>query len=542
MTLTQTPAWMALQEHFNTSRHVQMSDSFANDSQRFKRFSIKTDDLFLDYSKNRIDQTTMVLLTKLAEDSDLNIVREAMFNGDKINFTEQRSVMHTALRDQSRKPVLVDNKNIKPKIKNVLNRMEQFSEKVRNAKWLGYSGKPIKNIINIGIGGSHLGPVLISDALAQYSHPDMHGWFVSSSDINSLLDILDPETSLFIVVSKSFSTKETIANAEIAKSWLIEAAGDPKAVANHFVSVSANLEAAISFGIHEENIFELWDWVGGRYSIWSAVGLSSILLIGMDRFKGMLSGAWRMDEHFRNAPLDQNMPVIMALLGIWYNNFFDAQSQAIIPYDDRLKQLPLHLQQLDMESNGKSVTSSGATTTYTTGPIIFGSPGTDCQHAYFESIHQGTHLIPVDFIAALNNPISSKKQHEALLANCLAQSEAMICGQSEQIIRAALKASGHNAGEIELLSPHKVISGNKPSNTLLFNKLTPATLGALLALYEHKVFVQGIIWKINSFDQWGVELGKQLADQIQLDLHRKNPGHHDCSTEALMDKVRSGKF
>ena len=541
MTLTQTPAWLALQEHFNTSRHVQMSDLFANDSLRFKRFSIKTDDLFLDYSKNRIDQTTMDLLTKLAEDSDLNIVREAMFNGDKINFTEQRAVMHTALRDQSRKPILVDDKNIKPKIKNVLVRMEHFSEKVRNEQWLGYSGKPIKNIINIGIGGSHLGPVLISDALAQYSHPDLQGWFVSSSDISSLLDIIDPETSLFIVVSKSFSTKETIANAENAKSWLIEAAGDPSAVANHFVSVSANPDAAISFGIHEDSIFEFWDWVGGRYSLWGAVGLSSILLIGMDRFKEMLGGAWRMDEHFRKAPIDQNMPVVMALLGIWYNNFFGAQSQAIIPYDDRLKQFPLHLQQLDMESNGKSVTSSGATTTYTTGPVIFGSPGTDCQHAYFESIHQGTHLIPVDFIAALNNPISSK-QHEALLANCLAQSEAMIRGQSEPMIRAALKASDHNTGEIELLSPHKVIAGNKPSNTLLFNELTPATLGALLALYEHKVFVQGVIWKINSFDQWGVELGKQLADQIQLDLHRKSPGHHDSSTEGLMQKVRSGKL
>ncbi len=542
MTLTKTPAWLALQEHYQTFRHVQMSEQFSNDSRRFKRFSIKTDDLFLDYSKNRIDQTTMELLVQLAEDSDLNIIREAMFNGDKINFTEQRAVMHTALRNQSRKPVLVDGKNIKPKIKDVLKRIEHFSEKVRNKKWLGYSGKPIKNIVNIGIGGSHLGPVLISDALAQYSNLDMQGWFVSSSDINSLLDIIDPETSLFIIVSKSFSTKETIANAEIAKSWLIEAAGDKKAVTNHFVSVSANIEAAISFGIDKENVFEFWDWVGGRYSIWSAVGLSSILLIGMDNFKEMLGGAWRMDEHFRNAPLDQNMPVIMALLGIWYHNFFGAQSQAIIPYDDRLKQFPLHLQQLDMESNGKSVTSSGATTDYTTGPIIFGSPGTDCQHAYFESIHQGTHLIPVDFIATLNNPVSSEKQHEVLLANCLAQSEAMVRGRSEQEIRAVLKAAGHDAGEIELLAPHKVIAGNKPSNTILFNELSPTTLGALLALYEHKIFVQGVIWKINSFDQWGVELGKQLADQIQLDLYRKNPGHHDCSTEGLMEKVRSGKL
>ena len=331
-------------------------------------------------------------------------------------------------------------------------------------------------------------------------------------------------------------------NAEIAKAWLIRSAGDQNAVEKHFVAVSSNIKAASTFGIDEKNIFEFWDWVGGRYSLWSAVGLSTILLIGMDNFEAMLEGAWRMDEHFRKAPLDQNMPVIMALLGIWYCNFYGSQTQAVIPYDDRLKHFPPHLQQLDMESNGKSVTSSGENSDVATGPVIFGSTGPDCQHAYFQSIHQGSHLIPVDFITTLNNPLTTKEQHESLLANCFAQSETMMRGQSEQEIRATLKASGHNSGKIELLTPHKIMPGNKPSNTLLLNELTPSSLGALIALYEHKIFVQGVIWNINSFDQWGVELGKLLADQIELDFHRKKPGHHDCSTEGLMKKVRSGRF
>ncbi len=538
MTLTETPAWLALKEHYQTIRHREMQNQFVNDSRRFKCFSIKTDDLFLDYSKNRIDQTTIKLLTKLAEESELELTRNAIFNGDKINFTEQRAVMHTALRDQSKTPILVDGNNIKPIIKDVMKRIKRFSEKIRNEKWLGYSGKPIKNIINIGIGGSHLGPELISDALTQYGKPDLKCWFVSGSDIKPVLNDIDPETSLFIIVSKTFSTQETIANAKTAKNWIIEAAGDSGAVEKHFVAVSANIEATSSFGVNKENIFEFWDWVGGRYSLWSAVGLSAVLLIGMEKFEELLEGAWRMDEHFRKAPIDQNMPIIMALLGIWYCNFFGAQSHAIIPYDDRLRQLPSLLQQLDMESNGKSVSSSGLNTEYTTGPIIFGSPGTDCQHAYFQSIHQGTHLIPVDFIAVLNNPVSSKKFHESLLTNCLAQSEAMMRGRSKSEVETELKASGHNAGEIELITSHKVIPGNKPSNTLLMEELSPASLGAMLALYEHKVFVQGVIWQINSFDQWGVELGKQLADQIQLDLHREKPGHHDSSTEGLMKKIK----
>lgn len=542
MKLTQLPAWKALSSHFQSFHDMQIQDLFANDLERFSKLSLKTDDLFLDYSKNRISSETMELLVKLAEESDIDLFKQSMFDGEKINFTEQRAVMHTALRNQTDRPIMVDNENIMPAVKKVMKQVELFSEDVRNEKWLGFSGKPIKNIINIGIGGSHLGPVLVSDALSQYGQKDLTSWYVSCSDIEPVLRLLDPETSLFIIVSKSFTTKETIANAEIAKTWLIETAGDQTAVSKHFVAVSANSEMATSFGIDKENIFQFWDWVGGRYSLWSAVGLSTVLLIGMKNFKALLAGACRMDEHFRTAPLKQNMPTIMALLGIWYSNFYTAQSHAVIPYDDRLKQLPLHLQQLDMESNGKSMTRSGSTADYTTGPIIFGSPGTDCQHAYFESIHQGTHLIPVDFLIALNNTTSSKDRDETLLANCFAQSEAMMCGQSIDEVKAALKASGHNAGEIELLTPHKVIEGNKPSNTLLYDELNPGTLGALLALYEHKVFVQGVIWQINSFDQWGVELGKQLADQIKLDLHQASPSRHDCSTEGLMQKVRSGKL
>ncbi len=542
MKLTQLPAWNALSRHFQSFHALQIQDLFTHEQDRFDQFSLKTDDLFLDYSKNRVNAETFDLLLKLAEESEVDQFKQFMFSGEKINFTEQRAVMHTALRNQTDRPVFVDNEDIMPAVRKVMKQVELFSEDVRNKKWLGYSGKPIKNIINIGIGGSHLGPVLVSDALAEYGQKDLSSWYVSCSDINPVLNLLDPETSLFIIVSKSFTTKETIANAELAKTWLLEAAGDQKAVSKHFVAVSANSEKARSFGINQNNVFEFWDWVGGRYSLWSAVGLSTILLIGMKNFEALLAGAYRMDEHFRTAPLKQNMPTILALLGIWYSNFYGAHSHAVIPYDDRLKQLPLHLQQLDMESNGKSVTRSGKTTDYTTGPMIFGSPGTDCQHAYFESIHQGTHLIPVDFLIALNSTTSSKDRDETLLANCFAQSEAMMRGQSLQEIKAALKASGHNAGEIELLAPHKIIAGNKPSNTLLYDELNPGTLGALLALYEHKVFVQGVIWQINSFDQWGVELGKQLADQIKLDLHQKNPGQHDCSTEGLMKKVRLGKL
>lgn len=543
MKLTQLPAWNALSSHFRSLQETKIKDLFVQDTDRFNQFSLKTDDLFLDYSKNRVNAETMDLLFQLADESEVDQFRESMFAGEKLNFTEQRAVMHTALRNQSDRPVYVDGKDVMPAVRSVLERVETFSEDVRSKRWLGHTGKPIKNIINIGIGGSHLGPVLVSDALAQHGVDDFHSWYVSCSDIKPVLELLDPETCLFIIVSKSFTTKETMANAEIAKSWLLDAMGDnKKAIAKHFVAVSAASVKASAFGIDKENVFEFWDWVGGRYSLWSAVGLSTILLIGMKNFRELLTGAYRMDEHFRTAPLHQNMPMIMALLGIWHSNFNAAQSYAVIPYDDRLKQLPLHLQQVDMESNGKSVTRSGMSTDYSTGPVIFGSPGTDCQHAYFESIHQGTNLIPVDFLVALHNTTSCKERDDVLLANCFAQSEAMMRGQSLEEIQASLKTSGHNPGEIELLAPHKVIAGNKPSNTILYNELTPGTLGAILALYEHKFFVQGVIWQINSFDQWGVELGKQLADKIKEDLREENLDQHDCSTRGLMEKVRSGKI
>lgn len=542
MNLTQLPSWQALSEKFGTFHHARMQDLFALDQDRFKKFSIQTSDLFLDYSKNRIDQETLNLLLRLADECKLETMIEALFNGEKINFTEQRAALHTALRNASNTPVMFENRDIMPTIKNVLDRVETFSNTVRNGKWRGHSGKPIRHIINIGIGGSDLGPKLLAEALCQHHHPDLSCSFVSGVDIKPRLENLDPETCLFVVVSKSFHTKETLANAERAKTWLLDVFGDKKAIAQHFVAVSANTEAAVAFGIERENVFEFWDWVGGRYSLWSAVSLSTILLIGMENFRELLAGAWRMDEHFRHTAFDKNMPVILALLGIWYGNFFGAQSHAIIPYDDRLSGLPRHLQQLDMESNGKTMTRYAEAVNYTTGPVIFGSPGTDCQHAYFQSIHQGSHLIPIDFIAPLNNPLTTKDQHETLLANCFAQSEAMMRGRTEEETRAMLKAAGQTAGEIELLTPHKIMVGNKPSNTLLFDEVSPQSLGALLALYEHKVFVQGIIWGINSFDQWGVELGKELAEQIIRDLHREAPGRHDGSTEGLMAKLRSGRL
>ncbi len=538
-----TPAWRKLRQHYLTIKSVHMRQLFDNNSQRVKKFSAQTEDIFLDYSKNRIDQTAMDLLIKLAEERELDIMRSAMFNGEKINFTEQRAVMHTALRNRSKRPSLADGRSVKSSVKDVLKKLGVFSDRVRSGKWLGYSGKPIKTIINIGIGGSHLGPKLVSNALAEYNNSTLDCWFISSSDINTLLNKVDPETTLFIVVSKSFSTQETIANAELAKSWLVKKSGDKSSVAKHFVAVSANHQATGMFGIDHENVFELWDWVGGRYSLWSSVGLSIILQIGIEQFEAMLEGAWRMDEHFRTTPFDQNLPVIMALLGVWYTNFFDTTCHAVEPYDVRLEGLPSYLQQLDMESNGKSVTANGTTVNYNTGPIIIGSVGTDCQHAYFQSLHQGSHLIPVDFIASLQPPpYSAKKQHEALLANCFAQSEAMMCGRTEQEIRTELKNSDLSTGDIELLTLHKVIPGNKPSNTLLVNDVTPESFGALLALYEHKVFVQGVIWNINSFDQWGVELGKQLAKTIQQDLKQKVFDEHDCSTESLMRKYRLGNL
>lgn len=537
----QLPAWQSLLDYHHYFHKSHMRDLFTADHQRFDRYSLEAAGLFLDYSKNRIDDEALRRLIRLAEESELDVVRQAMYSGEKINFTERRAVLHCALRNQSDQPVLVDGKNVMPLVRKVFKRLRNFSEDLRNEKIRGYTGKPISHIVNIGIGGSHLGPMLVNEALNNYRKSGLHVSFVSGTDISQTLDELNPETTLFIIVSKTFTTLETMWNSRLAKEWLLDAFNHTAAVAHHFVAVSTNVDAATQFGIKNENIFEFWDWVGGRYSLWSAVGLSVILTIGMNNFESLLKGAYLMDEHFRNAPLDHNMPVIMALMGIWYGNFYGAQSQCVIPYDERLRYLPFHLQQLDMESNGKSINTTGSAVGYATGPIIFGSTGPDCQHAYFQSLHQGSHLIPVDFIAVLNDQAVSADYHETLISNCFAQSEALMRGKTEQEVRAELTASGHNRGEIELLTPHRSFPGNKPSNTLLIRDIDPESLGALIALYEHKVFVQGVIWKINSFDQWGVELGKQLAQQIKLDLHRTHPGHHDSSTEGLMQRFRSSR-
>lgn len=534
--LTDATAWKNLQEHYNTFRETHLRDLFSHEPNRFQQFSLETEHLFLDFSKNRINQAIFSDLIDLTTERELEQIKQAMFDGQKINFTEQRSVLHTALRNQSQRKVYVDGENIMPQILSELERIEHFTDSVRNGKYRGFSDKPLKHIINIGIGGSHLGPKLICEALADYQQPDLQIDFVSSASIQSLLNTLDPETCLFIVSSKTFSTQETLVNAELARDWLLEKANQ-QAVNQQFIGISSNQEAVKQFGIDENNIFTMWDWVGGRYSAWSAIGVAVILMIGMDNFRSLLKGAWDLDEHFRHATAAENMPVIMAMLGIWYSNFFAAQSQAVIPYDHRLRSLPFYLQQLDMESNGKSINSTGFEANYKTGPIIFGTEGTDCQHAFFQSIHQGTHTIPVDFIAVRDNPNSTQKQQTQLLANCFAQSEAMMRGKTSEEVRLELEAAGYNSGTLLLLTPHRTFAGNKPSNTLLLEKLTPETVGALLALYEHKVFVQGVIWNINSFDQWGVELGKQLANQIYLDAGRDHPGKHDASTEGLMRRA-----
>jgi glucose-6-phosphate isomerase len=535
--LFNTSAGKRLQAHFTDFKHSHLRQLFSEEPDRFKRFSLETDHVFLDFSKNRINQAIFGDLINLAEERDLDRITQAMFNGEKINFTEQRAVLHTALRNLSQRPIYVDGDDVMPTINAELDRLEKFSKAIHQQQWRGYSNKPLKHIINIGIGGSHLGPKLLCEALEEFRQADIRVDFVSSASIKPRLENIDPETCLFIVSSKSFRTDETLGNAKLAREWLIKSLGDQKAIEKHFVAVSNNDTAAEKFGIHKDNIFALWDWVGGRYSVWSAIGLAVILLIGMDNFRSLLKGAWEMDEHFRLSSPEKNMPVIMAMLGVWYSNFMGVQSQAVTPYDTRLRSLPFHLQQLDMESNGKSINSTGHEASYTTGPVIFGTEGTDCQHAFFQSIHQGSHLIPVDFIAVENNPNSTKNQQALLLANCFAQSEALMRGKYSEEVRLELAAAGYNNGEIQLLTPHRSFAGNKPSNTLLLENLTPETMGALLSLYEHKVFVQGVIWNVNSFDQWGVELGKQLASQIYLDFTRDYPGTHDSSTEGLMHRV-----
>jgi glucose-6-phosphate isomerase len=534
-----TSTWQNLKAHRKTWNGVHLRDLFAQDKKRFDRFSLRLDDLLFDYSKNLITPETLKLLVRLAKENGVELMREAMFAGDHINLTEDRAVLHTALRNRSDRPVMVGGHDVMPDVRRVLKQMRGFTNQVRSGKWLGYTGERITDIVNIGIGGSDLGPVMVCQALTPYAKKGLNAHFVSNVDPTHLAEVLKrvkPETTLFVIASKTFTTQETLANAHAARAWFLKAAKKQEAVAKHFVAVSTNAAEVSKFGIDTDHMFGFWDWVGGRYSLWSAIGLPIALYVGMDHFEELLTGAFDMDEHFRTAPLDKNMPVVMALLGLWYNNFWDAQSYAVLPYDQYLSRFPAYLQQLDMESNGKSVTREGKPVKVSTGPVLFGEPGTNGQHAFYQLIHQGTKLVPCDFLAAAEpqNPVAD--QHEILLSNCFAQTEALMRGKTADEARAELEAAGMSKDEIKDLLPHKVFPGDRPTNTLLYRQLTPRTLGRLIALYEHKVFVQGVIWNINSYDQWGVELGKQLAKVILPEIKAGTPTRgHDASTNGLID-------
>jgi len=536
--LTLSSAWKALGQHQKEIASVHMRDLFAGDPDRFQKFSVRWKDILLDYSKNRITEKTMSLLLDLAREVGLDTWIERMFTGEKINFTEHRSVLHIALRNRSNTPIIVDGEDVMPAVNKVLDHIRSFSELVRNGSWKGCTGKEMTDIVNIGIGGSDLGPVMVTEALKPYGHPRLNVRFVSNVDgthIAETLKGLNPETTLFIISSKTFTTQETLANAQSAKRWFLERVKDESAVAKHFVAVSTNAKAVSAFGIDTRNMFEFWDWVGGRYSLWSAIGLSIALYIGMDNFEDLLTGAHEMDQHFRTAPFENNIPVILALLGVWYNNFFHAESHAVIPYDQYMHRFPAYLQQGDMESNGKRVTRDGNEVDYSTGPIIWGEPGTNGQHAFFQLLHQGTKVIPADFLAPMqtHNPIGD--HHTILLSNFFAQTEALMRGKTDGEARQELRSSGVPGTDLEHLLPHKVFPGNRPTNSILFKKLTPRTLGFLIAMYEHRIFVQGVIWNVNSFDQWGVELGKQLAKTILPELASGDVAtSHDSSTNGLI--------
>ena len=539
---TQTTAWKNLQENF-AQNDFDLRTLFQDNPERFNQFSVKREDYLFDYSKNLIDEKTFDLLQNLAEECDLKSAIQAMFSGEKINETEGRAVLHTALRDFSNKEILVDGENIKPGIKRVLNQMKTFSEKIISGVHKGFSGKEITDIVNIGIGGSDLGPVMVCSALKHFK-TRLNTHFVSNVDGNHIAEVLkklNPETTLFIIASKTFTTQETMTNADSAKSWFLKS-GTQEDVAKHFVALSTNTEAVKKFGIAEENIFEFWDWVGGRYSLWSAIGLSIVLSVGYENFEQLLKGANETDIHFQTADFTENVPVIMALTGIWYRNFFDAGTYAILPYSQYLDRFAAYLQQGDMESNGKCVDRNGEFVEYETGPIIWGEPGTNGQHAFYQLIHQGTELIPADFIAYAKSCNDISDHQEILLANFFAQTEALAFGKTEDEAKAELEKSGISEEEVNRLVNFKVFHGNTPTNSLMFNELTPFSLGQLIALYEHKIFVQGIIWNIFSFDQFGVELGKVLAGKILAELKGSEPViSHDSSTNGLIQYFKEKK-
>ncbi len=540
--LTQSPAWKALEAHYLDVIDRQMRDLFDENPRRFDEFSLRFDDILLDYSKNRITAQTMQLLRDLARQANLAQWTARMFNGDKINTTEDRAVLHVALRNRSDQPIMVDGKDVMPLVNGVLRHMREFATAVRNGQWIGYTGQRITDIVNIGIGGSDLGPVMVTEALRPYGQAGLNVHFVSNVDGTHLVETLkplDPQRTLFIIASKTFTTQETLTNAQSARDWLLKSTKDSAAIARHFVAISTNTQAVQKFGIDPKNMFEFWDWVGGRYSLWSAIGLSIALFIGPDHFEQLLDGAHAMDNHFRTAPLEQNLPVTLGLLGIWYINFFNAATQAILPYDQYLHRFPAYFQQGDMESNGKHVTREGVSVDYFTGPVLWGEPGTNGQHAFYQLIHQGTRLVPADFLAPVETQNPLGEHHAILLSNFFAQTEALMKGKTEAEVKAELQEQGMGGAQADALVPHKVFEGNRPTNSILFQKLTPRTLGSLIAMYEHKIFVQGIIWDINSFDQWGVELGKQLAKVILPELKGSaDVSAHDSSTNGLINEFK----
>ncbi|MCW2477336.1 glucose-6-phosphate isomerase [Candidatus Symbiopectobacterium sp. NZEC151] len=540
---SQTAAWRALQQHFSTMEQVQISELFAQDPDRFSRFSATFDDLMLvDYSKNRITQETLDKLLSLARETQLSEAIASMFSGEKINRTEDRAVLHVALRNRRNTPIVVDGKDVMPEVNAVLQKMKGFSERIISGSWKGYTGKAITDVVNIGIGGSDLGPFMVTEALRPFkNHLNMH--FVSNVDgthIAETLKTLNPETTLVLVASKTFTTQETMTNAHSARDWFLKTAQDEQHIAKHFAALSTNASAVSAFGIDTANMFEFWDWVGGRYSLWSAIGLSIILSIGFDHFEQLLSGAHAMDQHFATTPIEKNLPVLLALIGIWYNNFFGAETEAILPYDQYMHRFAAYFQQGNMESNGKYVDRDGNPVTYQTGPIIWGEPGTNGQHAFYQLIHQGTKLVPCDFIAPAvsHNPLGD--HHGKLLSNFFAQTEALAFGKSREVVEAEFAAQGKTAQQVEHVAPFKVFEGNRPTNSILLREITPYSLGALIALYEHKIFTQGAILNIYTFDQWGVELGKQLANRILPELENDQPiSSHDSSTNGLINRFKN---
>jgi glucose-6-phosphate isomerase len=541
--LTQCSEWIELERHWEKLKQLHMRELFVLEPGRFDQMTLEACGILLDYSKNLATSETLELLLSLARHRELDQWIGRMFKGERINNTEDRAVLHTALRNRGPEAVLVDGRDVMPEVKRVLDQMAGFVNAVRSGAWKGADGRSITDVVNIGIGGSNLGPLMVSEALMHYQDPGLKVHFVSNVDGTHLAETvksLNPATTLFVIASKTFTTQETLANAHAARRWFLQGGFNEEDVCRHFVAVSTNAQKVQEFGIDVENMFVFWDWVGGRYSLWSAIGLPIALAVGMDRFIQLLEGAHEMDLHFRHAPLEQNMPVLMGMLGVWYHNFAGVSTHAVLPYDQYLRHLPAYLQQADMESNGKRVTRNGKAVDYSTGPVIWGAAGTDGQHAFYQLIHQGTQLITSDFIAAVNGHNELGDQHFKLLSNFFAQTEALMKGRTEDEARQELQAQGLDAAELEALLPHKLFPGNRPTNSLLLDKLTPKSLGALIALYEHKIFVQGVIWGVNSYDQWGVELGKQLAGVILGELEGDvNPGGHDGSTTGLIDYFKS---